>query len=346
VTARPGAGGPVIAERSTPKEKPPVPVLSSSMIDTLLRCRQLYDYKYVQNIEPIIEAPELFIGRILHLGLEAHYRGDNLTKAQAVMCDEWDKQVQLIVDSTTQVWDEDRERWKDILQLCVSMLEHYAHYYGDEKLDVVETEHEFNVPILSPDGDEVARFRGTIDMVTKSNGHYQLWDHKTLSSFNGGWETGNHLSRQFRRYSWAWWQETGNMPSEFIVNGLRKKLPAVPQELKKGGLSKRKDIDTTPEVYRKAIKDNKLDEADYAEILDILDAKGNTFFRRDVVYFNELEIEEAGRELYQIYKLMELSIPPIKAPSPLCTKLRPCPYRSICVEDTPEARMMFKERKI
>ena len=76
----------------------------------------------------------------------------------------------------------------------------------------------------------------------------------------------------------------------------------------------------------------------------ILDAKGNTFFRRDVIYFNELEIEEAGQELYEIYKLMRDFHTPIKAPSPLCTRLRPCAYRTLCVEDTPEARLMFKER--
>lgn len=328
----------------SPEDTSSVPILSSSQIDCFLRCTQQYHYRYIEGIEPIIEAPELFMGRILHLGLEAYYKGENLTKAQAVMASEWDNQVQLIVDSGVQVWDEDKERWKDILTLCTGMLEHYAHYYKGEKLDVVDTEHKFKVPVLSPDGEMVAAFQGKIDMVTNGS-ECCLWDHKSLSSFDGKWETQNHLSRQFRRYAWAWWQETGEPPSGFIVNGLRKKLPSVPQELKKGGLSQRKDIDTTLEVYLEAIRDNHLDPGDYTEILDILDAKGNTFFKRDVIYFNQDEIEEAGAELYNIYQLMVSGTPPIKAPSPLCTRLRPCAYRTLCVEDTPEARMIFKERE-
>ena len=212
-------------------------------------------------------------------------------------------------------------------------------------MEIIDTEHHFMVPILSPDGEMVAVFRGSIDMVTKDDSGYWLWDHKTVSSFNGGWEAQNHLSRQFRRYAWAWWQETGDMPAGFIVNGLRKKLPVIPKTLKSGCLSTDKRIDTTLETYLKAIRDNNLDPGDYAEILEILEAKGNTFFRRDVIYFNELEIKEAGAELYNIYKLMNSGTPPIKSPSPLCTKLRPCAYRSLCVEDSPEARMMFKERE-
>ena len=69
-------------------------------------------------------------------------------------------------------------------------------------------------------------------------------------------------------------------PREVIWDYSRKKLPTVPDVLKKGGISKAKSIDTTYKVYLKAITDNKLKISDYKEMLANLKSKPDTFFRR------------------------------------------------------------------
>ena len=326
--------------------------LSTSRIDDYFICPQREHYGYREEgcgIVPIIEAPELMGGRLLHIGLETYYNTYDFVKAWEAMGQAYTEQVDYIVaNSSTQIWDEDQQRWRDTFDLMIGMLKHYFDYYKGERLEVVETEHEFSVDIKDPTGKAVAKFRGRIDLIVKEGKRYQLWDHKSASQFGNMWEAQNHLNRQYRRYAWAWQEETGNEVDAFVINGLRKKLPTIPKVLKKGGISKRKDIDTTLEIYLKAIRDNHLDPGDYAEILDILDGKGNTFFQRDTIYFNQDEIDEAGRELYSIYQRMTDDIPPIKAPSPLCTRMRSCPYRSLCIEDTPEARMNYrlKEREL
>jgi len=348
-------------KEGNPLSTPSAPILSSSMIDTYFICPMRYHYKYIEGLEPIIEAPELMFGKLWHIGMEAYHTGKNLIKCQEIMCEEWDRQVQEIVDSGAQVWDEDKVRWREMLELAIGMLAHYQEWESAQENygEVVDTEYEFSVPLIDHDYEidfedgryfyrhkveTLAIFKGKIDLITKDKNGYWLWDHKTTSSFDDRWEIQNHLNRQFRRYAWAYQELTGTPILGFIVNGARKKLPVVPEVLKKGGLSVRKNMDTTAEVYRRAIKENGLDEADYTGLLEALEAKGNTFFKRDVIYFNEEEISEAGRELYYIYLHLHSGMPPVKAPGPLCTRFRPCPYRSLCVEDTPEARMMFKER--
>ena len=321
--------------------------LSTSRIDAYCICPMRWHYAYEEGIVPIIEAPELVGGRLLHIGLETYYNTYDFVKAWEAMSAEYDRQVKDMVDNAPmQVWEEDQQRWRDTFDLMIGMLKHYVDYYKGERLDVIDTEYKFKVYVKDPKGKKVAEFNGRIDLIIKDRERYQLWDHKTASVFGSMWEAQNHLSRQARRYAWAYQDmKPGNVVDSFVMNGLRKKVPTVPQVLKKGGLSQRKDIDTTAEVYRKVIKDNGLDEADYAEILEILDAKGNTFFQRDIIYFNQDEIAEAGEELYYIYQRMTDSIPPIKTPSPLCTRMRSCPYRSLCVEDSEEARMAFKQKE-
>lgn len=59
---------------------------------------------------------------------------------------------------------------------------------------------------------------------------------------------------------------------------VRFKAPVRPEVLKHGGLSKRKDIDTTYEIYRYAISENGLDWRQYDDMLNVLASKPDTFF--------------------------------------------------------------------
>jgi hypothetical protein len=317
------------------------------MIDTYFPCPQKYHYAYLEGgtgIVPVVESYDLRFGRLVHAGLAAYYEhGRSLNRALVAMEAEYGKEMNYILEHDQQIWDEDRERWAQANALASGMLTHYAEWdahqeaYGSDK--PLKVEWAFKVPI-----GEDAVFRGVLDLLTDDSGLY-IWDHKTASTFDASWEALNHLDRQFRRYAWAVQMLLDCEVTGFIVNGLRKKLPVVPEVLKKGGLSQRKDIDTTPEVYRGAIRDNGLAEDDYADMLEILDAKGNTFFRRDIIRYNQTEIEEAGEELRSISRYLMANGQPFKVSSPLCTKFRPCPYKSICVEDTPEARMMFRAKE-
>lgn len=320
---------------------------SSSMIDTFAACPMRGHYAYLDGgngIRPDRKPRELVFGSIWHAGMEAYYGGGDPYLAMS-------REAQKQIDSMDQVWEEDRENMSGLLKLAEGMMHNYRAWdAGQPQLGaVIAVEKEFRARIYKPGGRRaVAAFRGKPDLaVEDGDGFLILWDHKSVSSFDADFEAMNHLNRQFRRYAWAWQQETGRRVAGFGVNAARKKVPAVPQKLVKGGLSKDKRIDTTREIYLGTIKACDLDPADYVEILEILPDL-NAFFRRDLIYFSQDEIAGAGEELYWIYRRMTSKIPPLKMPTPLCTKFWPCAYRPICVEDSPEARMMYrpKERRL
>ena len=78
-------------------------------------------------------------------------------------------------------------------------------------------------------------------------------------------------------YYWAL-NQNGTHTDGVLWDYLRTKPPTVPELLKKGGLTRRKDLDSDYETYLKAIIDNGLDPQDYQVELERL--KGNVFFKR------------------------------------------------------------------
>ncbi|MEW6555112.1 MAG: PD-(D/E)XK nuclease family protein [Actinomycetota bacterium] len=324
---------------------------SSSRIDAFATCTQRYHFKYVEGLEPKVTAPELAFGSLWHEAMEAYYqhRHNAYTHALDALDEAWNRQV-CDLGNTGQLWDEDYQRMQEELELLRGMLSHYDDYWGEADRDMVilATEVSFRVPVIKPGGKRpVAYFTGVIDLVELDleTGGIFIWDHKTVSSFGSSWFAQNSIDRQFRRYAWAYEKLTGKEVRGFCVNAARKKLPVPPRELKDGSPSKDKAQDTTYELYMAELTKRNLDPADYTDILEHLKAKGNTFFERDGFAFNEGEIAEVETELYWLYRRMIAKVPPVKTPSPLCTQIRSCPYRVLCVEDTPEARMAFRSTR-
>lgn len=77
-----------------------------------------------------------------------------------------------------------------------------------------------------------------------------------------------------------WWAlvENGQKMSGILWDYIRTKPPTQPELLKKGGLTRRKDLDSDYETYLAAITENGLDPADYQVELERL--KDNVFFKR------------------------------------------------------------------
>lgn len=326
--------------------------LSSTRLDTFTQCPMRYHFKYVEGLEPETRAIELSTGSLWHTAMEAYYTCDTparrLDVASRALKDAWGKEVTALANTTTQIWDEDWAQFDEQLALLTGMLRHYDQVYGHEVIDVLGAEVRFNVPIYKPNGKRaVARFTGLVDLVEERPDGVYLWDHKTVSSFGNSWFAQNQVERQFRRYAWAMEQELGTPIAGFVVNAARKEIPLPPVVNKDGRLSKAKNQNTTYELYVAALADMGLAATaeEYADILEHLKHKGNTYFERDTIVFNRDEVREAGEELYWLYRRMTAKLPPVKTPSPLCTRLRPCPYRVLCVEDTPEARMAFRQTR-
>jgi hypothetical protein len=79
--------------------------------------------------------------------------------------------------------------------------------------------------------------------------------------------------------------------SGVIWDYIRTKPPAVPEQLKNGELTKRKNIDTTYDTYLGEINRLKLNPKDYAEILSQLKP------RADMDFFQRIRLPTPGKDL-------------------------------------------------
>lgn len=145
-------------------------------------------------------------------------------------------------------------------------------------------------------------FEGEFDRVVKHNGLVWVVEYKTAKTFNT-----EKLSKdeQTTTYIWAAEKVLGHLGDigGVIYQQHRKAVPVPPEPLKRGGLTRNKTkLANVPEyMYLQAIKKNRLDPADYFDILEHLrlawTEHGDQFIRRDFVTRTPEELESFEENL-------------------------------------------------
>jgi len=179
---------------------------------------------------------------------------------------------------------EEKEEYGDLLGECNRIIEHYKVRYKDDGLTYLpgknKEHHEIEVETrLVVSGNKI-RFTGHLDKLAKDKeGRVFVMDHKSHKKIPD--EAARYNDLQLVTYLWLL-PESGYPKADGVLwDYLRTKPPTVPEVLKNGSLTKRANLDTDYDTYLKAITDNKLDPADYKEILDLLKSQGvdNYFLR-------------------------------------------------------------------
>lgn len=249
--------------------------VSWSKIKTWRRCQAAYAYKYVEGLVPKRRAVQLLrgsiIGECLDVRAEMH-PGKDL---------HWNEVLDRYYKEYRRVIAEDPEQYGSLINDCANIMMRYTRQYEDEKLTYWAPpkgkpyEHRVEVELM-PD----VTFIGYIDKIPEDErGRFWIMDHKSHKKLPD--ENDRFVDLQLVFYSWAAPLSGLPKPAGVIWDYVRTKLPAVPEVLKSGELSKRKDIDTDEATYRTAIRQNGLREKDYADILAIIREKGtNRFFNR------------------------------------------------------------------
>jgi len=173
--------------------------------------------------------------------------------------------------------------WKSDRDLGVSMLDGYRPQLLQDlaRFEVLGTE----IPFIVPANAETDR-AGVIDLPLRDRSTGDIWimDHKTFTPESwAAYQKISTLDEQSTGYLSAWERLHGERPVGFIVNVLVKRAAHPPKRLKNGSLSKSADQNTTPELYRAAILEHKINVADYAEFLAYLEANRKTFYARIAV---------------------------------------------------------------
>jgi hypothetical protein len=292
--------------------------LSNSKIKTFRRCENMYRYKYVEKLRPKLKAVQLERGSWIHDLLQHFYDGED-----------WKARHKELTKEFYNLFEEEREHLGDLPQECLRIMRAYLRRWKaeDKRWNVIDSE--MNETITLPNGIE---FNFIIDLVIEEDGGLWIVDHKTSKSFMDS--DFMLIDAQLARYHYALEQLGGYTPLRGIIfNELRTKPPAIPEVLKSGGLSQRKNIDTDVATYLRAIRRHGLDPEDYRDLLlRLARTKENDFFRRTRLPKDRPLTRQLMRELgwtAQEIQRAELRNRFPRTPDKSCSW--GCDYQDICI---------------
>lgn len=260
--------------------------VSQSTIKGWRRCHAQYDYRYVQLLSrkrPIIQ---LIRGTMLGKCFDGLALNRGSKKPIPV-----GKVIEVVlkpyVTQYGKLFNEEKEYYGDIISEVTRIATKYALIYENDGLIYLSP------PPKMGDGKEVLSapfelpihvdlapgivFTGHIDkMPVDKYGRVWDMDHKSHKSIPDPEDRFSDLQQVF--YQWAMPLSGYDKPTGVIWDYVRTKPPAIPEELKAGGLTKRKNIDTDYDTYMAEVVRLKLNPKDYQEILKPLKERGHMDF--------------------------------------------------------------------
>lgn len=252
--------------------------ISFSEVSAYRRCPKAWEYKYKERIKRKLKGIRLLIGSILHEMLNA-YVSAKMDKTYDGN-DPWDV-LEVYAEEYASYFDDERDKYGDIIGNCGKIFEAYLRKYRKDPLKYEASEIKIELDLSKLGAGAVnVMFIGFIDKIASDpQGRRWLMDHKFMKSIPTADDRFSEL--QLLLYFWAY----GMMHPKEKLDGVcwdyaRSKPSTEPEVLKKGGLSKRKNLDCDPYTYLKAIRREGLADADYVDMLEHLEGKEDTFFER------------------------------------------------------------------
>jgi RecB family exonuclease len=249
-----------------------MPTVSFSEVNSFRRCHKAWEYRYKIGLKRKLKGIRLFKGEILHEMLNAHIK-IKMVKGY-VGDDPWDV-LEKYATEYANYFAEEREQYGDIIGDCGAIFEGYLRKYRKDPLTYEASEQECYFDIT-----DKLRFAGFIDKIaTDKEDRRWIVDHKFVASIPTAADRFSDL--QLLLYVWAWNKKKPDQPIDGVLwDYARSKAPTRPEVLKKGGLSKRKNLDCDPHTYLLTIAENNLNPADYQDMLAHLEGKEDTFYER------------------------------------------------------------------
>jgi PD-(D/E)XK nuclease superfamily len=238
-----------------------------SKVNAWRSCNKRYDFAYNRNLQAKRRQAAPLRGTILHEMLAAR---DNQHSAADV--------YGRYEDTYRHLFEEEREFYGEHFMSDIwRIYRGYVRTYKDNDWKVRATEGLVRTQ-LTPK----IEFEGHYDLRVFSNGRQWLVDRKTHKTIPTAEERFNNF--QLLLYVEAWNREHAKAEhvEGIIWDYLRTKAPTIPEVLKGGAaLTRRANLDTDAYTYRKAIRDNGLDEDAYTPYLRELEKRSvDRFYQR------------------------------------------------------------------
>jgi len=293
--------------------------ISNSWLKSARTCERMFHYKYREGLRTQKISHALERGTWVHAFLDEYVQTGDWGNAEADLRKTYPEGVEGTDDYLLTLAD-----------LCDGILNHYTEEYGEEDMEIVDSEVMLSARIPGYDWS----LTGKIDLFFRQGGILRGRDYKT-----GRIPSPDQRLMDPQLYIYDFLAADNGLDVEiwdydYIVPA----LPTNPQELKAGGLSKRKNIKATHASYMAAIKDAGYDPADYTDILAILKNKPNPFFVRETVHRSPVVTQAilSGIEstVGQI-SYLDNATPGIWAPTGMHVygACNGCEYKPLCITD-------------
>jgi hypothetical protein len=258
--------------------------ISYSRVKVWRRCPREHFYKWVMKLEKKSQPIPLVRGKIIHELMEA--RIEKQPTEPIIL--KYEKEY-------AKLFSEEQEEFGDIPGDIRKIFDGYCRKYENDRIKYLP----FTVKEKQEDGTTIdvlrhselplefelfpgAKFKGFMDAPAEdTQGNIWVVEHKTAKKIPD--DEVRLSALQAILYVWALPKAGYPKPAGICWDYLRTKAPTVPEQLKNGGLTKRKNIDSTYHVYLGEINRLGLQQEDYQDILNSLRVKQDNFYKR--VYF-------------------------------------------------------------
>ncbi len=252
--------------------------ISFSEVSSYRRCPKAWEYRYLKRLKKKFKGVRLLKGEILHEMLNA-YVNQKIIKGYNE-ADPWDV-LEAYAEMYSTYFEEERDLHGDVIGDCGKIFEGYLRKYRRDTLTYEASEVKVEVDLSKlGSGALPVKFIGFIDKIARDP-QKRRWivDHKFLKSIPTADDRFSEL--QLLLYVWAYGMQHPKEKLDGVCwDYARSKAPTEPEVLKKGGLSKRKNLDCDPYTYLKAIRREGLDATEYVDMLELLEGKEDTFYER------------------------------------------------------------------
>lgn len=311
--------------------------ITYSAIRSFLNCRKEFYYRYIRQIKPA-EVPVYFdIGRATHAALEVWYKTRQTEKAEDAIRLYFNSRYPSPDDEN---YHEQVQKLQENFEKSERIFQRYLRYYEieDRKFKTLEVEVE---RIIKP---KEIGINLDIDIALKAdaifteNGLSWLVEHKTAADIDISYKKKLTVDLQSMFYLICL-NALGYNLQGVIYNVISKSLPAKPEILKNGKLSKAKNRKPDLYEYIKAIEDNGLDQGDYTDCIEWLKENQKEYFYREQIVFHESQLKELKKELAAIlFEIKnQMNDNSFYKNTSNCIGFGTCQYFDVCTSIHPES---------
>jgi hypothetical protein len=188
--------------------------------------------EYEEKWSPIVDAPALRFGTLIHKALAAYYKPGRKRGPKPWLTFEREYEIEKAQLGAMGFRVEDDQKWVDAADLGDAMLRHYVGHYTsgvptipDDEIEVICTEKRFETIVHHPiNGEPWFRFVGVIDLVARhlagKRPKTYMWDHKTAASINTRYLALDQQSTGYWTFGLDWLVANKHLPDGTKLDGI------------------------------------------------------------------------------------------------------------------------------